>query len=214
MQLVTGDTRQGLKDIPATLLIPLAFRAQESRSPDPIIRDPHAVSIVDKIDFDFSRFERGFGNRMSRFGVATRTLLFDTAARRFLADYPNGLVLNVGCGLDARFYRVDNGLVTWIDVDVAESLELRRVFFEESERHRMLRGSVLERSWLADVPSDLPTLLLCEGTFMYFQEPEVKSFVNDFIESLPIRRLCSRWPVPGFRIVCTPPSNNSVSNYG
>jgi O-methyltransferase involved in polyketide biosynthesis len=34
--------------------------------------------------------------------------------------HPEGLVVNLGAGLDTRFYRLDNGTITWIDIDLPE----------------------------------------------------------------------------------------------
>jgi len=42
---------------------------------------------------------------------------FDRFAQDFLSRHPDGVVVHIGCGLDTRFERVDNGRVdgmTWI----------------------------------------------------------------------------------------------------
>jgi len=57
-------------------------------------------------------------------------------------------VVHIGCGLDSRFDRVDNGQVEWYDLDIPEVIELRRKLFgDEGERHHLLGCSVLEDAW-------------------------------------------------------------------
>ena len=48
----------------------------------------------------------------------------DAAIRTFLARHPDAVVVNLGGGLDTRFFRVDNGRVLWKEIDVPESIAL------------------------------------------------------------------------------------------
>ena len=45
---------RNLNAVARTLLIPLYIRALESRRPDALLRDPKALELVGRIDFDFS----------------------------------------------------------------------------------------------------------------------------------------------------------------
>ncbi len=183
-----------LRDVPATLLIPLWYRACESaRNGDAIIRDVHAERIVRAVAFDFSALDRSPAGWLTQLGVANRTVLFDQAVHDFLAAHPDGAVLSIGCGLDARFLRLDDGIVHWIDVDVAETIALRRRFFAELDgRYRMLAGSLLDDDWIAALAGAVsgPLLVLCEGTLMYFHEAQVHALLRRLINRLPVRALC------------------------
>jgi O-methyltransferase involved in polyketide biosynthesis len=82
-------------------------------------------------------------------------------------------VVHIGCGLDSRFERVDNGRVEWYDLDLPEVIELRRKFIgNERERYHLLGCSVLEDTWLeaVKVHSQRHFLFLAEGVFMYSKE--------------------------------------------
>jgi len=50
--------KQNLKGVPETLLIPLWARAVESENSDPIVKDNKAVEMMERIDYDFSKFEK------------------------------------------------------------------------------------------------------------------------------------------------------------
>lgn len=55
-----------------------------------------------------------------------RSHYFDQACREFLGRHPEGQVLNLGCGLDSRIYRVDPPAeLPWFDLDYPEVMDLR-----------------------------------------------------------------------------------------
>jgi len=154
----------------------------------PLFDDPYSVDMVAEIDFDFSIFANmpdsmAGTKRDLQAGIAIRTELLDKGVRAFIERHPQGLVVNMGCGLDARFFRLDNGAMTWIDVDLAEVINIRQQFFQENDRYRMLAASILDRGWLDGImPQEgQKVLLIAEGTLMYFQEEAVKTLFEDLI---------------------------------
>ncbi|TCL76962.1 O-methyltransferase involved in polyketide biosynthesis [Hydrogenispora ethanolica] len=172
-----------LSGVPETLLIPLWAKAAETRRKRPIFRDERAVAMIERIDYDFSRFAKAW---RSQIGIVVRTGILDRAAREFMAEHPDGVVINLGCGLDTRFHRVDNGRIAWYEVDLPEVIRIRRRFFEESDRYRMIAGSVLEEGWLAEVaPNGRPVLIIAEGLLMYFSEAEVRELLGRLAAHFP-----------------------------
>jgi O-methyltransferase involved in polyketide biosynthesis len=178
------DVEHKLTDVPETLLIPLWARAYETALPNPIIRDEKAIEMVSRIDYDFSKFEKVW---MSQVGVAIRTEILDEAARTFIAAHPGALVVNLGAGLCTRFSRVDNGRITWYELDLPEVVALRHKFFAETNHHRLLTGSVADFNWMEQIPrnENQPLLLIGEGLFMYFEEPEVKRIFVELATRFP-----------------------------
>ncbi|MET9966896.1 class I SAM-dependent methyltransferase [Streptomyces sp. NPDC006356] len=136
-----------LGEIQETLLIPLYARAMETHKRRGMVTDPRAVEMVDALDYDFARFD----GATSLLGANLRTLLFDTWVRDFLARHPSGTVVEIGTGLNTRFERLDNGTVHWIDLDLPDVIELRRSFFEDTDRRRMLAASVTDPAWTDEV---------------------------------------------------------------
>jgi O-methyltransferase involved in polyketide biosynthesis len=165
-----------LKGVPETMLIPIRARYLESKKEDGILSDPKTIEILDRIECDFSgKKEISLGTQL---GVSIRTEILDEQVNRFLAKNPNAVVVNLGCGLDTRFHRLDNGYVTWYDLDVPEAIELRRNFFSETDRFRFISKSVTEFSWLETIPKNEPLLFIAEGLLMYFTESEVKEILR------------------------------------
>lgn len=172
---------QNLKGIPETSLIPLWARAVEAKSSLPIITDKKSIEMMGQIDYDFSKFE---GAWMSQIGVVIRTQLLDNATKAFIDKHPDAIIINIGCGLDTRFSRLDNGKISWYDMDLPEEIMLRQKFFCETDRYKMIAKSVFDHSWVEDIgSSNKPVLMIAEGVFMYFTEQEVKKLINMLISS-------------------------------
>ncbi|MFW0793384.1 class I SAM-dependent methyltransferase [Gordonia sp. CPCC 205515] len=158
-----------LGEVQETLLIPLYGRAQDAQSRSSMLGDRKAVELVDAIDYDFTKF-RG----PSLVGAVLRASIFDQYVREFLDAHPDGTVVDLGCGLSTRFDRLDNGRVRWFDLDVDDTMALRRKFFTDSERYTMIAGSLFDDDWHDQVRErGGPVFLLTEAVLLYFPEDQV-----------------------------------------
>lgn len=123
-----------LGQVQETLLVPLFARAIDSRRKRPMIQDAKAVEMVESIDWNFQRFNQ----RRRMEGCVLRTAMYDDWARDFIRRHPEGTVVEIGAGLNTRFERLDNGAVHWFDLDLPDTVALRRKFFADSERRATL----------------------------------------------------------------------------
>jgi len=171
-----------LKSIPETLLYPLKSRYVETKKENGVIRDPLSVEILDALDYDHTRSNL---YPISQIGACLRTIILDEQVRRFLASFPDGVVVNIGCGLDTRFARMDNAQVLWFDLDLPEAIELRRKFFGETDRHRFIARSALDPAWAEAVPKGRPTLFVIEGLSFYLTEEENKKMLGIIQDNFP-----------------------------
>src|SRR6516225_8266214 len=133
---MTGKHEVRLGAVQQTLFIPLAARAAETRRKHPVLRDPKAAEMLESIDFDTARYGRGAGG----FVTVLRTAIIDFWVRGFLAAHPAATVVELGTGLNNRF-----------DLDLPDTIELRRNFFADTGRRRMIAASVLDEGWLPAV---------------------------------------------------------------
>jgi O-methyltransferase involved in polyketide biosynthesis len=182
---------QSLGGVSETLLIPLYVRAKESQQPDAMIGDDRAVAMVNQIECDFSKFKM---QQHDEVGVIMRMNKFDSHAQNFLMQNPQAVVVHIGCGLDTRFERVDDGRVDWFDLDMPEVMALRHKLIPgENSRYHTLATSVFETGWLDEVSrfSLRPCMFLAEGVFPYFEEAQVKALF-----------LTLRDRFPGSELVC------------
>ena len=177
---MSKTTNQDLSGVAETLLMTLYIRAMESQRPDALIKDEKAVALVTNMSYDFDRIRQVKMDEDDKVGVILRNLEFDRQVRDFLTRHPDAVVVHIGCGLDSRFERVDNGKVEWYDLDLPEVIEQRRKFIgDEGKRYHLLAGSVFDSAWLdkVSVHRQRPFLFLAEGVLMYFEEAQVKSLV-------------------------------------
>ncbi|GAB10898.1 putative methyltransferase [Gordonia araii NBRC 100433] len=173
-----------LGSVQETLLVPLYGRAVDARRRRSILSDTRAAEIVDGIDYDFSKF-----SVPNTAGSVWRASIFDGFVRDFLAVHPEGTVTDLGCGLSTRFDRLDNGRVTWLDIDLEDVIDLRRRFVDDGDRYRMLVGSLLETDWYEAIDAAKPVLLLSEGVLLYFHDHEVTATLRSISAAFPGARL-------------------------
>ena len=159
-----------LGDVQRTLFFPLAARARETRKKRPLLRDPKAVEIVESVDFELAPITPG----PTTFVVTLRTLIFDWWVRQFLAGHPGGTVVELGTGLNTRFERTGNGTAHWIDLDLPDTIALRRRFFADTERRQMVAASLLDEHWLTAVEQRPGRyFFVADGVLAYLREDDV-----------------------------------------
>ncbi len=181
-------TNPNLSGVAETMLITLYIRAMESRRPDALVKDERAEALVRQLDHETLRKTLALTDDFSRVAVILKGREFDRFAQDFLRRHPEAVVVHIGCGLDTRFERVDNGRVQWYDLDLPDVIELRRKLAGgEGARHHFLAGSVLDNTCLEAVEAhrQRPCLCLAEGVLMYVQEAQVKSLVLTLHDHFP-----------------------------
>ena len=167
-----------------TLLITLYAKAQPD---NPLFFDPMAREILNRVEYDFASLNVPYKTVVL---VCQRAKKIDAVTRDFLAEHPGGVVLQLGCGLDSRFWRVDDGRANWYDLDMPAVVELRRHFFPDSERTQLIASSVTDLEWMDRVTADgRPLLVVAEGLLMYLGEADVRRLLLRLYETFPGCRL-------------------------
>lgn len=164
--------------VPSELLQPLWLRSRESLIDDGLVYDPIAARACQRCHLSDECITGDIDQKQLLH--ATLTHLCDLEVSRFLMHHPKAWIINVGAGLDTRFYRLDNGLCHWVEVDVDETLVWRQKLFHHSERYSMLCGSVPEMKWLEQIhiPQDSAVLVVCEQALLTQQRNQVAHFVQ------------------------------------
>ncbi len=159
-----------LSHILETLLVPLYFRASETKRGG-IIEDREAVSILEQIDYDFSTIKEDWKTEVA---IAIRTYCFDDILSKGVKEKKINTVVNFGAGLDARFSRFKN--LKWYQLDMPEVIELRSLLLPQDHSINISK-SVLDFNWVNDIKEKENVLFIAEGLFMYFSEAEVKEIL-------------------------------------
>ncbi|MFL7863920.1 class I SAM-dependent methyltransferase [Vibrio cincinnatiensis] len=164
--------------VPPRLLQPLWLCSRESLVDDGLVYDPMATSACQRCHLAPECFAGDIHQKQLLHVTLTR--LCDQQVHHFLKHYPDGWIVNVGAGLDTRFYRIDNGRCHWLEVDVSEHLLWRQKLFHRSERYQHCCGSVERIDWLESlpVPEATPVFILCEQALLDCNAQQVACFIR------------------------------------
>lgn len=193
---INGDIMEDKKINPLltgsaeTMLQSFYARAKYSRKKNAKFYDAKAIELVDKIDYDFSKAEKD--STMSN-GVIARTIVFDELVKDFINKNPDCTVVNIACGLDTRFYRMDNGRIIWYNVDLPETIEVRDAIYHESGRVSTIGISATDPSWADKVTKRGKMLFIIEGLSMYLTSDEnaqMLSIIRDKFDNATVLMEC------------------------
>lgn len=205
------NDKLSLNGVEETALLTVYAKAIESQSENPILKDKKIEELVERLDPLLQAYNSKMAKKLQRRSIDTRLTIhmplrakkYDTYAINFLQDHPAGVIINIGCGLDTRFFRIDNGQVQFFDLDLPDMVRLKRQLIGEHERYHLIGQSVLDFSWMDQVAGlNRSTLILAEGVFMYLPEEKVKELVlalqRRFPDSELVCELTNRTWVEGF----------------
>ena len=165
-----------LKGVPQTLLLPLVGRAEFSQKKYSPIHDQKAINLVNTLNYDFNHLLSVASVRRSTLFWMARAYHFDEAIKAYLKNYPDAVIVNLACGLDTAFNRVDNGKLTWVDIDLPDVISLRASLLPPTQREIYIKSSILDYSWMAEVKKlGRHIFFYAGGLFMYFTDDQVKS---------------------------------------
>jgi O-methyltransferase involved in polyketide biosynthesis len=182
-----NDIKINLGEIQTTLLLPLYARARETEKKDPLVYDSFAKSILEKIDYDFSQFEKGQIENHQLIW-ALRAYNFDNTMKAFLETNKDAVVINIGAGLDTTFRRVDNGNVIWINIDLPDVAALRQKLIPDTEREMTIAQSVFDFTWIDDIAQHTTgrtIMIMAAGVLFYFERSDVKTLFCTLAERYP-----------------------------
>ena len=185
MQMKNNINVANLQPVSETLLVTAYLRSLETKKANGIIKDNKSVEIINCLDYDFSKYNSPINQAL----IAIRTEIIDNFVSNFIVQYPNTTVINLGTGLCTRFFRLDNGSIHWIGIDLPVVKPLWHSLLGETERHRFYSYSVLDLDWIKKVKEKKlnKVLFIAEGLLMFLSEIEVRYLLqnirDNFIDS-------------------------------
>ena len=92
--------------------------------------------------------------------------------------------VNLGCGFDTRYWRIDHAHCKYIELDLPEIIELKRDALQGQLSYELIPCSVLDTAWIDRVTSqgNRNFLLAAEGLLMYLPQAEVAKLFKTFSE--------------------------------
>jgi O-methyltransferase involved in polyketide biosynthesis len=153
-----------------TLFITLYAKSMDYQSRKSVLNDKTAYDIINSLNCDFKMF-KGLGGKVT----VIRTKQIDNWVNDFINKYQNTVVLNLGCGLDARINRINpQKSVIWYDIDFPEVIKIRKKYFYERKGYNTLETSITEDNWYKNIPKEYPTIITADGVLEYLTKDEIK----------------------------------------
>ncbi len=138
--------------------------------------DVHHLLSMDKINFQ------------GIFNVAYRNYKFDEIVREIISSNCPSEVVNLGCGMDTRFFRMPEFNGDYFDVDFKDVIrEKKKIVGETDNYHFIETKSIVAKSFWEDelvISSENP-IIIAEGVFCYIEYSKVVKFVKELFERYP-----------------------------
>lgn len=170
---------QKLGVVEDTLFVPMLGRIYASEHCPQILYDKKALELKNKLPSDL--IEQNKQNQYTLLASASRSANMDRFIQSFLERRPNGVIVQLGCGLETTYYRCDNRRTHWYAVDLPHVIDYRRELLPELERETYLAGDAFSEDWIRQVRTefpDAPILVTAGGLFHYFEENKVISLLR------------------------------------
>lgn len=176
-----------LTDVSKTALVTLRSHVLESQRNNPIINDPMAAYCLEKLISLASEeektllFNRKLPSTLTSH-IALRARKYDSIINDFISKNSSCTVINLGCGFDTRYWRIDNKKCEYIELDLPELVEMKKEILKEHLSYELIGCSVLDSSWIGKVTlkGNRNFLLIAEGLFMYLPKDDVINLFNTF----------------------------------
>ena len=158
--------------VPETMVQTLYARAKETRKKNAKINDEIAEELVKNLDYDFSKADK---DKAMNYGVIARTIVLDRMVEQYLEKNVNTIVINIACGLDTRCYRMEGKYLRWYNVDLPETMKIRKWFLTETGPIYQIAKSAMDDSYIDDIDyHGENVLVIIEGLTMYLCEKDIR----------------------------------------
>ncbi len=157
-----------------TLFVPLLGRIYASESFPHILTDQKALELKKRLPKTIKG--QNTQTQYTLLAGAIRSANMDRYIGDFLNRNPEGIVVELGCGLETSFYRNDNGSSQWYEVDLPAVIAYRQHLLGLPERDSFIVSDAFSRDWMEQIRSahpDAPILITASGLLYYFEQEKV-----------------------------------------
>ena len=165
-----------MNSVNKTLYIPLYGKAFVSQK-GMILCDEKAEEIWKNVQFPLKGKSK---SKWLAYYMGMRAAVFDQWVREKIVQFPDAIVLHLGCGLDGRVQRIGlKNATKWIDVDFESVIQERKRYYTETERYRMLAADIKDKAFVSSLPESENVMIVMEGVGMYLTNEEIKQLFTD-----------------------------------
>ncbi|MBE6017362.1 MAG: class I SAM-dependent methyltransferase [Lachnospiraceae bacterium] len=171
-----------------TLIIPLFGRLVCSERFPKLFSDPEAKHLCGSLDYDFTQMRKRMESAAGLFGaleVAQRQYDLRCEVEAYLKEHPKAAVVNMGCGLDDTFAKVDNGLCRGYNLDFPDVIAVRNELLPPGKNEENIVCDLNDPKWMDRINAEDGAVLFAAGVFYYLKTGEVKKLFTKMAERFP-----------------------------
>ena len=157
-----------------TLFVPMLGRIYATENYPDILNDKKALELKAKLPKNLKGQDTQ--TQYTLMASAVRSTNMDRYIKDFMKRKANGIVVQLGAGLETTFFRNDNGKTIWYEVDLPDVINYRKELIGTSERDRVIAADAFGEDWIMEVRKNHPTepiMVTASGLFYYFEEKKV-----------------------------------------
>ncbi len=161
-------------EIEDTLFVPMLGRIYASEKFPHILNDLYAIGLKGKLPKDILKKDKQ--SQYTLLAGAIRSKNMDRYIRDFLNRNKNGVIVELGAGLETAFYRNDNGRTIWYEVDLPNVIKYRKEILKENKRDCCIVSDAFSEEWIKTIREkhqSEPILVTASGLFYFFKEEDV-----------------------------------------
>ena len=178
-----------LSDVSKTAVATLRSHVLESQKRKPIINDPMAEYCLNKlapfatVEDKSHLFDRKLSSSLTSY-IAIRARKYDSIVNDYISKNPACVVVNLGCGFDTRYWRINKQECEYYELDLPEVIEIKKEILKDKLSYELIGCTVLDPSWIDKVTSkgNRNILLIAEALFMYLPREDVINLFKTFSE--------------------------------
>lgn len=157
-----------------TLFVPMLGRIYASEKFPHILYDPKALEIKEELPNDLKG--KDTQTQYTLMASAVRSKNMDRFICDFLKRNPDGIIAELGCGLETTFWRNGQEGGVWYEIDLPNVIEYRESLLGHQQRDITIAADAFGESWIRQIRQqhpDAPLLVTASGLFYYFPREQV-----------------------------------------
>lgn len=171
---------ENFNKISKTLFVPMRGRIYASENFPNILKDDAALKLKDKLPP-----EESAQSQYTYLASAVRSRNLDGYIDTFLKNNPNGVIVEIGCGLETTYFRHPNIKTTFYDLDLPEVINYREKLIPKGEYQKFIKGDLFKEDWIDQIKNEIgnsPILIIAGGVFHYFERENVVKAIKNMLK--------------------------------
>lgn len=166
--------------ISKTLFVPMRGRIYATEHFPNILNDKEALKLKDKLPP-----EKNVQSQYTYLASAVRSRNIDRYINNFLKDNINGVIIEVGCGLETTYFRHPDIKETFYDMDLPEVIDYREKLIPLGDHQKLIKGDLFKEEWIEEIKNEIgdkPVLIVAGGVFHYFEREKVVNIIKSMLK--------------------------------